>query len=327
MVRRRDGRSGPVAGPPRFRHAPADPGRPAGPLPGPRLGQGRRLPDPQPDAPGPPGTDPAGGGSGRRRAPHPPRRRDDQARRRRSLHEGALLPGCPRRLPAGAGRPLPAAPGHAHGRAEGGAVARHHPQELRLHAPDRRAGPRRPGGHGRRDAVLRALRGPGASPPVRSRGRGGDGPLPDDDLRRGPRHLPPRRRGAGRFAGHEHLRDRAAPAPRPGRGDPRVVHAPGGGRRAASQPPGPGPAGPHRPLHRAVGLGQVDHRQRRARPAARGGIAAGLVARRRPRPQEPLVGAGLLEGAPQPQRAAHRLRRLRDHPARRDRPLRPHRPL
>ena len=74
------------------------------------LDQGRRLPDPQPAAPGPRGADQAGRRADRRRPADPPGRRRDQAGRRRPLHPRPLLPGPGRQLlRARLGRPQPAA--------------------------------------------------------------------------------------------------------------------------------------------------------------------------------------------------------------------------
>ena len=56
------------------------------------LDQGRRVPDPQPAAPRPRGTDQASGPADRRRSVDPPGRGRNQARRRRSLHARPLLP-------------------------------------------------------------------------------------------------------------------------------------------------------------------------------------------------------------------------------------------
>ena len=56
----------------------------------------------------------------------------------------------------------PPAARHAHGRAARGGLARDHPQELRLHPPDRRPRPRRPRQRLRGQAVLRPLRRAGA---------------------------------------------------------------------------------------------------------------------------------------------------------------------
>ncbi len=86
-------------------------------------------------------------------------------------------------------------------------------------------------------------------------------------------------------------------------------------------------AGLHGVLHRALGLGQVDDRQRADGQADGAGRAAGDAARRRRRAQAPLVRARLLEGAPRHQHPAHRLRRLRDHQERRHRALRADRAL
>ena len=106
------------------------------------MDEGRRLPDPQPDAPRPPGADPARGQGGGGEPADPSRRRDDEAGRRRSLHARALLPGAAPPLPAQDGDALAAAARDAHGRPAGGGLARHHPQEPRLHAPHRRPRPR-----------------------------------------------------------------------------------------------------------------------------------------------------------------------------------------
>ena len=124
-----------------------------------------------------------------------------------------------------------------------------------------------------------------------------------------------------------HLRHRAAQPPGRRPGDPGVVHLPQGGRGAAPHPPAAQPPGLHGVLHRPVRLGQVHHRQRAAGEAARDGRPPGHPARRRPGAQEPVVGAGLLQGAPRHQHPAHRLRGLGDHQERRHRHLRPHRPL
>ena len=92
-------------------------------------------------------------------------------------------------------------------------------------------------------------------------------------------------------------------------------------------PPAAREPGLHRVLHRPLGLGQVDDRQRAAGQAAGDGRPAGDAARRRPRAQAPVLGARLLEGAPRHQHPAHRLRRLRDHQERRHRHLRADRAL
>ena len=125
-----------------------------------RLDAGRRVPDAQPDAPRAPGADaPRGEGSGGEPA-HPPGGRDDQAGRRRPLHARALLPGAAAPLPAQDGHAVAAAAGHAHGRPARGGVARDHPQEPRLHAPDRGPRPRRD-----RAATRRATRSTGRTTP------------------------------------------------------------------------------------------------------------------------------------------------------------------
>ncbi len=109
--------------------------------------------------------------------------------------------------------------------------------------------------------------------------------------------------------------------------DPLVVLLPRGPARAVAQPPPALAAGLHRLLHRAAELGQVHPRQRAAREAAADRRPAGDAPRRRHRPQAPLLRAGLLPRAPQPEHRPHRLRGLRDHQEQRDRPLCPHRPL
>ena len=108
---------------------------------------------------------------------------------------------------------------------------------------------------------------------------------------------------------------------------PGVVLVPGGGRGAAPHASAAPQAGLHGLLHRPLGLGQVDHRQRAAGQAAGDGRPAGDAARRRPRAQAPVERARLLEGAPRPQHPAHRLRRERDHEERRHRDLRADRAL
>jgi hypothetical protein len=78
-----------------------------------------------------------------------PRGRHDAARRHRSLHARAMLRARAQALPGADDRAEPAEPRDAHGGAEGSALARDHPQELRLHAPDRRARSRRTWSHRR----------------------------------------------------------------------------------------------------------------------------------------------------------------------------------
>ena len=96
-------RLGPARGDPRaaalrLRRAPPHPGRAPRPLPVAGLEQDRRLPDPQPPAPGPRGADQARRRADRRRPADPPGRRRDQAGRRGPLHPGPLLSGPGRQL-------------------------------------------------------------------------------------------------------------------------------------------------------------------------------------------------------------------------------------
>ena len=210
-----------------------------------------------------------------------------------------------------------------------GGVARHHPQEPRLHPPDRGPRPRRAG---QRLAAASPSTGPTTPrscwPQHQDELGVGHGRLQDDGLpaRRGRATSPsdevPEGARTLSISGTE-LRERLAERP----GDPGVVHLPGGGRRVAAHPSAAQPAGLHGVLHRPVGLGQVHHRQRPAGQAAGDGRPAGHAARRRPGAQEPVVRAGLLQGAPRHQHPAHRLRRVGDHQERRHRHLRPDRPL
>ena len=148
-------------------------------------------------------------------------------------------------------------------------LARDHPQELWLHPPDRRPRPCRPGQRLHRQAVLRPLRGAGAVRAAPGRARRHHGAVPQLGLLADPR--PVRAGGPGRARRDRAvaLRHRAAPPAAGGPGDPGMVLVPRGGRGAAPHPPAAPPAGLHRVLHRALGLGQVDHRQRAAGQAAR----------------------------------------------------------
>ena len=85
--------------------------------------------------------------------------------------------------------------------------------------------------------------------------------------------------------------------------------------------------GLHRVLHRPLGLGQVDDRQRADDQADGDGRPAGDAARRRRGAQAPVERARILQGAPGHQHPAHRLRRLGDHQERRHRHLRADRAL
>ena len=113
--------------------------RPAG------VDRGRRLPDPQPDAPRPCRADHAGAAEvGANLLIQPvvgmtkPGDVDHYTRVR--AYQAVLLP-----LPASHRHALAAAAGDADGRAPRSGVARHHPQEPRLHPPHRRPRPCRPG--------------------------------------------------------------------------------------------------------------------------------------------------------------------------------------
>ena len=133
-LRRRPARSDPDPAALRLRRAAADPRRAPRALPVAGLDAGRRLPDPQPPAPGPRGADQARRRADRRRPADPPGRRRDQAGRRRPLHPRPLLPGPGRQLlRARLGRPEPPAAGDADGRPARGPPARDHPPQPRLH--------------------------------------------------------------------------------------------------------------------------------------------------------------------------------------------------
>ena len=222
--------------------------------------------------------------------------RHDQAGRRRPLHARALLPGAAAALlrirPRDAVAP---AAGDAHGRAARGALARHHPQELRLHPLHRRARPRRPGQRLERasPSTVRTTRRSCCAARGRARRRrwcrsrtwstssDRTPTCPRTRCRQGTRVLD--------ISGTE-LRRPARRGPR----DPGLVHLPRGRRRAAAQPPAAPSAGLHRLLHRPLGRRQVDHRQRAPGQAPRDGRPAGHAPRRRHRAQEPLLGARLL---------------------------------
>ena len=199
----------------------------------------------------------------------------------------------------------------------------------RLHPLHRRPRPCRPrqelGGRG----FLRPLRRAGAVPRAPGRDRHRDGRLQAHGLRAGARPVRARRRDRrqGRRHDPQHLGHRAAPPPAGRAGDPRVVLLPRGGHGAAPHPPAAGQAGLHRVLHRLLRLGQVHHRQRADGQADGDGRPPGDAAGRRHRAQEPLLRAGLLQGAPRPQHPPHRLCRLRDHQERRHRHLRADRAL
>ena len=167
----------------------------------------------------------------------PARRRHDQARRRRPFHPRALLREAAAPLSRADHHAQPAAAGDAHGRPARGALARDHPQELRLHPPDRRPRPCRPGQRLRRQAVLRPVRGAGAVPAAPGRARRHHGAVPQAGLLADPR--PVRAGGPGRARRDRAvaLRHRAAPPAAGGPGDPGLVLVPRGGRGAAPHPP------------------------------------------------------------------------------------------
>ena len=126
LSRRPDHRH-PAAGALRLPRPPQHPERAAHLFPQARLAADRRLPDPQPAAPGAPGADlprrPRGAGE----PPHPPVGRHDQARRHRPFHPGALLRGGARPVPGLDHDAVAPQPRHAHGRAARGGVARDDP--------------------------------------------------------------------------------------------------------------------------------------------------------------------------------------------------------
>ena len=152
--------AGPRAADPLRLQAPARHARGAArPLPEARLAPRRRLPDPQPDAPRAPGAD-------------LPRRPDGRGQLLIHPVVGMTKPGdvdhytrvrCYEQLLAPLSRAdddaEPAAARDAHGRPARGALARDHPQELRLHPLHRRPRPRRPG-----QRLARASRSTGPTP-------------------------------------------------------------------------------------------------------------------------------------------------------------------
>ena len=198
-LRRRPARGAPHPAALRLRRAAPDARAASRALRVARLVEGRRLPDPQPAAPGPRGADQARGRADRRRPADPPGRRRDQARRRRPLHPRPLLPGPGRQLlRARLGRPEPAAAGDADGRPARGPAARDHPPQPRLHPLHRRPRPRRARQRQHRQAVLRALRRPGGDGAAQGRDRHGDGRLQADGLPARREPLQPGRRGPRR---------------------------------------------------------------------------------------------------------------------------------
>ena len=185
-----------------------------------------------------------------------------------------------------------------------------------------------PGKNSAGQGLLRPLRRAGAVRQARGRDRRRDGRLQADGLRPGEGAVRAARRGRGGRDHPRHLRHRAAPPAAGGARDPRLVLLPGRGRGAAakSKPPRAAP-GLHRVLHRPLGLGQVDDRQRADDQADGDGRPPGDAARRRRGAQAPLLRARLLQGAPRHQHPPDRLRRLGDHQERRHRHLRADRAL
>ena len=197
----------------------------------------------------------------------------------------------------------------ADGRAARGAVARDHPQELRLHALHRRARSRR---SGTATPTGKPFYGPYEAQEICCEHEEELGVemvpfralvyVEDEDAYLTADDDP---------GGRAHARaSRARTAPAAGRGprDPELVHLSRGGaelRRHLSAAP---PAGLHGLLHRTVRLGQVDDRQRAAGEVPGDGRSAGDAARRRHRAQEPVVRTRVLEGAPRHQHPPHRLR-------------------
>ena len=112
-----------------------------------------------------------------------------------------------------------------------------------------------------------------------------------------------------------HQRHRAPRPPRPRHRYPQLVLVPRSRERTPPQPPGPRQARLHRVLHRPQRLRQKHDRQRAALEAARARRPPDHDPRRRPRPQEPLERARLLEGAPRHQHPPHRLRGRRRSPS------------
>jgi sulfate adenylyltransferase len=102
---------------------------------------------------------------------------------------------------------------------------------------------------------------------------------------------------------------------------------PRGGERAASHLAAALQAGLHGVLHRAFGLGQVDHRQRHHGQADGDGWPPRDASRRRRGAKAPVERARVLQGTPGHQHPPHRLCRVRDHQERRHRDLRAHRTL
>ena len=231
---RRPGHRHPAAGALRLPRPAQHPERAARLLPQARLAADRRVPDPQPAAPRPPGADlprrPRGAGE----PADPPGRRHDQARRHRPLHPRALLRGGARPVPGLDHHAVAPEPRDAHGRPARGGLARDHPPQPRLHPHDRRPRPRRPGQEQRSG---KDFYGPYDAQELfaqaRGRDRRRDGRLQADGLRPGEGAVRAARRGRGGRDHPRHLRHRAAPPPAGGPGDPRLVQLPRRGRGAA----------------------------------------------------------------------------------------------
>ena len=185
----------------------------------------------------------------------------------------------------------------AHGRPARGGLARDHPQELRLHPPDRRPRPRRPGQRQRRASRSTAP----TTPRSCSRKH-------QDEL--GIAMVPFQQTGLRRRTARSTCREdevepgetvlSTSPAPscaaacRKGCEIPDWFTFPEVVEELRRTHPPRAPAGLHRLLHRPLRLGQVDHRQRAAGQAAGAGRPPGDAARRRPGAQAPVVRARLL---------------------------------
>ena len=159
------------------------------------------------------------------------------------------------------GEALVAAAGDAHGRTTRSHLARPDPQEPRLHALHRRPRPRRSGQRHRRQALLRSVRRAGAFQEARSGHRRHHGALQHDGVPRRSGQIRAGQRGAERFARAEYFRNRTARAAERRPRHSQLVHVSGSRAGIATQLSAAAQAGRDDLLHRAFGLGQVDHRQ------------------------------------------------------------------
>src|SRR6266849_5348153 len=96
------------------------------------LAQGGCFPDPEPDASRSPGTDFAGLKESSSKSPDPYRCGHDETRRHGVLREGEVLSGAPSQVSERYGHARIVTSSHAHGRAQGGSLARHHSKKLRV---------------------------------------------------------------------------------------------------------------------------------------------------------------------------------------------------